>query len=171
MPETVVRPVPIEQTRPLRQAVLRPHESVDDLAAHEAPAAFAVGAFAGEELVAVGLVAPDGEPGGWRVRGMATVPHARGRGAGAAVLDALLRHALAGGAERVWCNARTGARSLYERAGFSVVSEQFELPDIGPHVVMETRTGDVMKRRRLGSLEVSASSESTSSTPRSSTAR
>jgi hypothetical protein len=32
------------------------------------------------------------------------------------------------------------AASLYERAGIRVVSEEFELPHIGPHVVMETRT-------------------------------
>jgi ribosomal protein S18 acetylase RimI-like enzyme len=71
---------------------------------------------------------------------MATAPQARGKGAGAAVLDALVQHALDGGAARVWCNARTPAISLYERAGFRVVSEQFELPGIGPHFVMERRT-------------------------------
>jgi ribosomal protein S18 acetylase RimI-like enzyme len=141
-----VRPISLEQSRALRHAVLRPHESIDAVAAHEAPGAFAVGAFDADELIAVGLVAPDGEPGGWRVRGMATVPHARSRGAGAAVLDALVRHAAAAGAQRVWCNARTPARSLYERAGFDVVSEEFQLPDIGPHLVMEKRTGAAMKR-------------------------
>jgi GNAT superfamily N-acetyltransferase len=159
MPELLVRPVEPHDTRALRQAVLRPHESIDALAAHELPDAYVVGAFDGEELVATGLVAPDGEPGAWRVRGMATVPHARRRGAGTAVLDALLAHALAAGARRVWCNARTPARSLYERAGFRVVSDVFEIPEIGPHVVMETRTaktGAAMKRRKLGSLEVSA---------------
>jgi len=112
----VVRPITLEQTRALRRAVLRPHQSVEEVAAHEAPGAFAVGAFEADELISVGLIAPDGEPGGWRVRGMASVPHARGRGAGTAVLDALLAHAAAGGAQRIWCNARTPARSLYERA-------------------------------------------------------
>jgi predicted GNAT family N-acyltransferase len=56
-----------------------------------------------------------------------------------AVLESLVRHAVDRGASRVWCNARTPARSLYERAGFSVVSEEFELPDIGPHLVMERK--------------------------------
>lgn len=137
----MVRPISVEQTRALRHAVLRPHESLEAVAAHEAPGSFAAGAFDAGELIAVGLVAPDGEPGGWRVRGMATTPHARGRGAGGAVLDALLAHAAAGGAQRVWCNARTPARSLYERAGFDVVSEEFQVPEIGPHLVMERRTG------------------------------
>lgn len=139
MPDMLVRAVTLEQSRPLRQAVLRPHQTVEELAAHEAPGAFAAGVFSDDQLVAVGLVAPDGGPSAWRVRGMATAPSARGHGAGTAVLDALLAHAVSAGARRVWCNARTSARSLYERAGFRVVSDEFELPQIGPHLVMELR--------------------------------
>jgi ribosomal protein S18 acetylase RimI-like enzyme len=111
------------------------------MAADEPAGAFAVGAFDGTTLIAVGLVGPDGEPDAWRVRGMATAPAARGRGAGAAVLDALIAHAVANGATRVWCNARTPAKSLYERAGFRAVSDEFEIPEIGPHFVMERGTG------------------------------
>jgi GNAT superfamily N-acetyltransferase len=135
-----VREISLAQTRPLRHTVLRPHETVESLAAREPANAFAVGAFDRGALIAVGLVAPDGEPGAWRVRGMATDPGARGNGAGSAVLDALLRHALAHGASRVWCNARTPARSLYEHAGFRAISDEVELPEIGPHLVMERNT-------------------------------
>jgi ribosomal protein S18 acetylase RimI-like enzyme len=109
------------------------------MAAHEPADAFAVAAFEADELIAVGFIAPDGEPGGWRIRGMATAPGARRTGAGTAILDALMRHASAHGARRIWCSARTPARAFYERAGLGVVSEEFELPDIGPHVVMEVR--------------------------------
>ncbi len=90
----------------------------------------------------MGLIGPQGGPGSWRVRGMATAPRARGAGAGTAVLTALLDHAAAEGAQRVWCNVRIGARSLYERAGFHVSSEEFELPEIGPHLVMERELAD-----------------------------
>ena len=137
MPEPVVREIPIAETRPLRQSILRPHQTLDDLAAHEPPTAFAVGAFDGDELIAVGFVAPDGGPDSWRVRGMATRPEARGRGAGTAVLDALVAHAVEHGATRIWCNARTPARPFYERGGFQIISDEFELPEIGPHYVME----------------------------------
>ena len=140
MAALTIRPVALAQTRALRQAVLRPHETLAQLAAHEPADCFAVGAFDGEALVAVGLIGRDGGVGDWRIRGMATAPGARGRGAGTGVLDELLRHAAAEGATRVWCNARTPARSLYERAGLRVVSEEFELPMIGPHLVMELRT-------------------------------
>ena len=135
-----VRPIPIAETRALRRSVLRPHQRAEELASHESAEAFAVGAFDGDRLVAVGFVVPEGGPGSWRVRGMATEPEARGRGAGTQVLAALVAHAEAEGPTRVWANVRTGAVSLYERAGFAVISDVFEPPDIGPHVVME-RTG------------------------------
>ena len=45
-----VRPVPLEQTRALRQAVLRPYLTVEDLADHEPPGAVAFGAFEGDDL-------------------------------------------------------------------------------------------------------------------------
>jgi GNAT superfamily N-acetyltransferase len=141
VPELTVRPVPVELTRPLRKAVLRPHQPVEELAAYEPDDAAAVGAFDREELVAVGLVGPEGAPGSWRVRGMATAPEARGRGAGTAVLEALVDHARSHGATRIWCNARTPALSLYERGGFDVASAEFELPEIGPHYVMELIVG------------------------------
>jgi GNAT superfamily N-acetyltransferase len=142
MPDLLAREITLPETRPLRQEILRPHERLERLAADEPSDAYAVGVFDRGNLISVGLVAPDGEPGAWRVRGMATVPRARGKGAGTAVLEALVRRAIGGGASRVWCNARTPARSLYERAGFRTVSEEFELPDIGPHFVMERRTDD-----------------------------
>ena len=88
----------MQDTRALRQQVLRPHQTVAELASHEPPDAFAVGAFDSEVLVAVGLVGPEGEPGEWRVRGMATLPEFRGRGAGSAVLRTLLDHARRQGA-------------------------------------------------------------------------
>jgi ribosomal protein S18 acetylase RimI-like enzyme len=135
--DVLVRAVPVAETRQLRQAVLRPNDTLEQLASHEPDTAFAVGAFDGEELIAAGFVAPDGEVGEWRIRGMATAPHARSRGTGTLVLEELLRHATAHGARRIWCNARAPARSFYERLGLRVVSEPFEIPGIGPHFVME----------------------------------
>jgi GNAT superfamily N-acetyltransferase len=133
--------VSVEQTRPLRQAVLRPYMTVEEMVESEPADAFAVGAFDEDELVAVGLIGPEGEPGAWRVRGMATAPAARGRGAGTVVLEALLDHARGQGASSVWASVRTPARTLYERAGFYADSDVYEAPRIGPHVLMRLRIG------------------------------
>jgi ribosomal protein S18 acetylase RimI-like enzyme len=132
-----LRPIPLAETRALRREVLRPHHTVEELARHKPAGAVAFGAFDAGELVAVGLVGPDGEPGDWRVRGMATAPHARGRGAGSEILRALVGHAIAQGATRIWCNARTSALTLYQRVGFAIASDEFHPPDIGPHYRME----------------------------------
>lgn len=131
--------IPVADTRSLRHSVLRPQEPLETIVSHEPPGAVAFAAFedGDERPIAVGLVGPGGEPGSWRVRGMATEPEARGRGAGTAVLDALVAHARENGARLVWCNARVGARTLYERAGFSATSEEFEIETIGPHYRME----------------------------------
>jgi predicted GNAT family N-acyltransferase len=68
---------------------------------------------------------------------MATDPETgRGRGAGALLLRACLDHALTTGATRIWCNARSPVRGFYEREGFTVDGTEFELPEIGPHVLM-----------------------------------
>jgi ribosomal protein S18 acetylase RimI-like enzyme len=137
MTEFEVRRVSLADTRDLRQRVLRPHATADELATHEPAGAVAFGAFTGPELVAVGLVGADGDPGDWRVRGMATASEARGRGAGTAILQALVEYAIAHGATRVWCNARTPALNLYRRVGFLLASEEFFPPEIGPHFRVE----------------------------------
>ena len=139
MSELQIRAIDPALTRPLRQRVLRPHESLEELAGHEPAGVHAVAAFAGDELVACGFVCPDGGPGAWRVRGMATDERFRGRGAGAQILAELVDHARAQGATRVWCNARTPALSLYERAGFAKESDEFQIQGIGPHFVMARR--------------------------------
>ncbi len=137
VPGISVCAIALERTRALRHEILRAHEPIAALADAEPPGAHAVGAFDDGTLVAVGFVFADEPPASWRVRGMATAPAARGRGAGSAVLDGLVAHARGYGARRVWCNARSPARGFYERAGFRVCSEEFELAKIGPHFVME----------------------------------
>ncbi len=109
---------------------------MEELAAHEPPDSFAVGAFDGADLVAVALVGRFGEPDEWRVRGMAALPAVRGQGTGSAILGTLIDHVREQGGSVVWANVRTPARSLYERAGFRATSEEVELPHIGPHVMM-----------------------------------
>jgi GNAT superfamily N-acetyltransferase len=137
--------VPVEVVRPLRQAILRPHQGLAEQVypgdALPGAAHFAARAAPGGEPVGIASVSPEPHPhapqaGDWRVRGMATAPAARGTGAGGRLLAACLAHARTHGATRVWCNARTPARGFYERAGFTTEGEEFELPDIGPHVLM-----------------------------------
>ena len=131
-----------EEVRPLRRAVLRPHQRPEDLV-YPGDDARDTGHFvvrSGGAVVGVATVSREPHPrspqaGDWRVRGMATDPAMRGAGIGGALLRACVDHARRAGGRRVWCNARVPARGFYERAGFAVEGGEFELPGIGPHVL------------------------------------
>jgi GNAT superfamily N-acetyltransferase len=141
-----IEQVPADVVRPLRQAVLRPHQTLaeqvwpgDDTpgAAHFA----ARDPAAPDALLGIASVTPEPHPheprpGDWRVRGMATAPAARGLGLGAHLLAACVAHARASGAHRVWCTARSPVVGFYARAGFVPEGDEFVIPAIGPHRLM-----------------------------------
>lgn len=71
-----------------------------------------------------------------RLGRMAVEPELRGRGIGGEVLAAAERLAAARGAQTVRLHAQTGARSLYERAGYEPRGRTFMEEGI-EHVTME----------------------------------
>ncbi|HET6689229.1 MAG TPA: GNAT family N-acetyltransferase [Miltoncostaeaceae bacterium] len=141
-----VEAVPPRDTHALRERVLRPGQTPQELAypgdAHPDALHAAVRdpAVTGT-IVGVATVAPEGHPadprpGDWRLRGMATAPEVRGRGIGGALLAACLDHARARGGRRVWCNARVSAEGFYLGAGLVPEGGGFDIPGLGEHVVM-----------------------------------
>ena len=141
MTNVEIRRVEVEAIRPLRHRVLRPgrplesaHFAGDDTAIHFA-------AYAGDAVIGcVSMMAapyPAGdEPEDRQLRGMAADAAHRGRGVGSALVAAVIDAAPA----RIWCNARIEAAGLYRRAGFVEVGEPFQVPDVGPHLLMLRRT-------------------------------
>ena len=130
-------------TRELRRRVLRPHQSISELVdpGEDDPSTVFFAAHRGEEVVGTAGLYREPSPGGdenaRRIRAMATAPQVRGQGVGELLLDACVDRARREGASTVWCNARVGAQGFYERYGFAVASEPFDVADIGPHVRME----------------------------------
>lgn len=141
-----LRAIAATDTRPLRQHVLRPHQAPEALVypGDDAPDTLHVGAYLDGQQVGVASVlreAPPGEsdPAAWRLRGMAVLPGLQGAGRGRALLEACLAHARARGGALLWCYARTSAAGFYARLGFAAQGAEFELPGIGPHLVMSRR--------------------------------
>ncbi|MCA9525628.1 MAG: GNAT family N-acetyltransferase [Myxococcales bacterium] len=140
-----IRAITADEVRPLRQRILRPHQRESALvyAGDAAPDTLHAGAFEDGELVGIAsifLEPPEynvTHPAAWRLRGMATLPEYRGKGLGRLLLTACLRHASAEGGRLAWCNARVSAIGFYRRLGFEQLGAVFELPAIGPHVLME----------------------------------
>lgn len=129
--------------RPLRHAVLRPHQTLADCVypGDDEPESFHLVARDGQLVVGVASVYRQSEDGSsdgdsWRLRGMATDPAYRGRGIGRRVLTECLRRVRAAGGAELWCNARTTAAGFYEGLGFQARGPDFELPGIGPHRVL-----------------------------------
>jgi ribosomal protein S18 acetylase RimI-like enzyme len=67
---------------------------------------------------------------------MASHPDVRGQGFGEAVLKAILEWVGADDSGDLWCNARETAIRFYERHGFRIIGERFEIPNAGPHFRM-----------------------------------
>jgi GNAT superfamily N-acetyltransferase len=138
-----IRPITAAQSRTVRHPILRaglpPEAAILDH--DDDPGTLHLGAFDGTRLVSVATffaqACPlDDHAPAWRLRGMATFEDARRRGAGTELVAEGIRVAKTSGARLVWCNARAGARSFYEKLGFAVVGDRFELPVGGPHYVM-----------------------------------
>ena len=134
--------VPAEVTYALRGAVLRPGGGEIAWAGDEDPRTFHLAARSHDGTV-VGVVRFSPAPCPWRdagapwqLRGMATDATVRGSGAGRALVDDGMVRIAARGGDLVWCDARVTAAGFYERMGFTVVTEPFEKPGIGPHVGM-----------------------------------
>ena len=146
-----VRRVPVERTLALRKAVLRPHLPAEtpylppDATAPDTVAYAALDSR--DRVIGVAVLTPHPPPfapadsGARQLRGMAVAPAHRNRGVGGAVLDALIAHVAHDGGGILWCNARIAARGLYERGGMSAWGEVFDVPPIGPHIVMWRRGG------------------------------
>ena len=123
--------------------MLRPGEPASSVAHdydHFANVVHVAAVDATREVVACATLYPEETPDGrpaWRLRAMATAPEVRGKGYGASTLRYGMQLARDRGATLVWCNARSGAVWFYEHLGFVKTSEEFEIPPIGPHYVME----------------------------------
>ena len=139
-----IKVVAPEVTRPMRQSVLRPHQSIEQMVyeGDAAPCTFhlAATAQAGQVLgIASFYLSPHPlgpQPGDWRLRGMAVQPELQGKGLGSGLVQAGLERIQAQAGRRLWCNARVFAQRFYEKLGFKTEGERFEIKPIGPHVLM-----------------------------------
>jgi GNAT superfamily N-acetyltransferase len=139
-----LRRASLEEILALRHAILRPglplhtaHFDGDD-----EPATRHFGAFRRATGAVVACVScmrrPRGGADSWQIRGMATRADLTGRGIGSALLAfALEQLGAEHGPRLAWCNARVTALRFWERAGWTIASDVFDIPDVGSHRVLE----------------------------------
>lgn len=134
-----MRVAELAEVRPLQLAVLRPD---GPLPGDQPPPAEAVHVAALRDGVVIGAatVLPEPWPGPglvrepvWRLRAMVVSEAVRGTGIGRAVLDRAVQLAAARGVGSLWAEARSSALGFYERAGWTVVGDEWIKAGIGPH--------------------------------------
>jgi ribosomal protein S18 acetylase RimI-like enzyme len=138
-----IHPITTSQALPLRHSLLRPGRPIatahfpgdDDTTSRH------FGAFRNGQLVGIAslyLTAMPGQPNlrAFQIRGMAVAPEARGTGLGRELTRACIAFAKENHAELLWCNARTTASGFYQKLGFEIIGNQFDIPDVGLHFRM-----------------------------------
>ena len=139
----MIRRVDLEQIIDLRHAVLRqglPRETAI-FDGDQSNDARHYGAFDGGRLVGCATVHLNhwnGDPA-WQLRGMAITPTHQSRGIGSRVLSFLETDLAHTPVHQLWCNARVPAAPFYQKLGWTIVSDPFDIPTAGQHVKMTRR--------------------------------
>jgi GNAT superfamily N-acetyltransferase len=138
-----LRRATLDEILPLRHAVLRPGHPME-AACFDADSDATTrhfGAFvpaSGENVCCVSCMRARREGAdAWQVRGMATRGDLVRRGIGHALLSfAVAALRAEDGPRLLWCNARTTALAFWEREGWTIASDVFDIPGVGPHRAM-----------------------------------
>jgi ribosomal protein S18 acetylase RimI-like enzyme len=130
-----------EDTYELRKEILRKnmtlsHEMKGD---HDSDALH-LGIYECDKLVCIGsfMKAARTDLSGkqYQLRGMATSDNCQGKGYGKSLLQEAEEILKSKDIDIIWCNARVAAIDFYKKNGYRVMSDIFEVPQIGPHYVM-----------------------------------
>ena len=141
-----VREIPPELTTDIRHLVLRaglPRETCF-WDTDRQPGVFHLGGWLSGRQTGVATFQPEPDPAGpaepaYRLRGMAVLPGARGQGVGALMLLTGMDRVRRMGFGQLWCDARVGAVTFYEKYGWEKRGELFEIPTAGPHYRMSVK--------------------------------
>lgn len=133
----------LQQVLPLRALVLRdgklpPEKCINEGDDH--PQTFHCGCLQKDKVIAIATFMEENYPGyegrGFRLRGMAVLPELQGKGLGKAALQWGIQNLKSNQVDYLWCNARRVAYDFYTAQGFVFLSDEFDIPGIGPHKVM-----------------------------------
>ncbi len=139
----IVKQVDSKDTYKIRNEVLRPGRPIETcyFDNDKEDSTFHLGAYVDDKLASVAsfyLKRNDHFPEEYQyqLRGMATLKAYQGQGLSQALLRTAFPIIKNNHVSRLWCNARVTAIGFYEKVGFEKVSDEFEIPDVGPHVLM-----------------------------------
>ena len=132
-----------EEVLPLRNIILREGKLKDEecfFLNDDASDTFHLGFLKNDEVISVASFHHQIRPGfpgeAYQLRGMATALSFQGKGYGNQLLNFAIVYLRGQKVNYVWCNARQKAFKFYQSIGFEFISEEFDIPGIGPHKAM-----------------------------------
>ncbi len=140
-----IREIAAADTYGLRHAILRPTEPLSACHYPLDGSSIHIGAFVDGKLLGVATAHPEIKSDfpyskQYRLRGMAVAVESQGQGVGKLLLQELLSKLAGMEIPFLWCNAREIAIPFYERLGFQILGDFFDIPNIGRHKVMFRET-------------------------------
>jgi predicted GNAT family N-acyltransferase len=138
----MVKFIPFELTLGLRSKILRNGLPLEECVfpTDQVEGAFHLATYVDGEIASIASFFPknykDNKEMGYQLRGMATDTGFEGKGYGKQLIDFAVIYIKNTNAQYIWCNARAAAVPFYQKLGFKVISEEFEVAGIGPHYEM-----------------------------------
>ncbi|HPO15520.1 MAG TPA: GNAT family N-acetyltransferase [Candidatus Hydrogenedentes bacterium] len=142
--EIRVQPVSLDLVRTIRHPVLRPGKPFETTLwpGDEDFNTVHFGAFINGTLVGVASLFQKScgateENRVYQLRGMAVLEKFQYQGIGTGLIDYCIAYVRRRGGKLIWCNSRAHAAGFYQRHGFVIDGEAFDIPEIGPHYRMQ----------------------------------
>lgn len=138
----MVKFIPVELTLDLRSRILRNGKPLTECSfpTDQIAGVFHLAFYVDEQIATIATFFPnyyrDNSQLGYQLRGMATDHPFLGKGYGKQLIEFAINYIKNTNAQYIWCNARSSAIKFYQKLGFELVSEEFEIAGVGPHYEM-----------------------------------
>ena len=137
-----IKAITAADTLRLRQQILRPGGDLTDcqFTGDTDRSTRHFGAYLESTLVGIVSVYARAYPElgryGYQLRAMAVAESARGKQVGLKLLAVAEEAAFVASADYIWANARSSALGFYEKAGYQVLSDEFDIEGVGAHFLV-----------------------------------
>lgn len=139
-----IKEIKSEETIALRSKILRPGQDISNcIYTHDDDSStLHLGAYVDGEQACIVSFYEESSPTfsdayQYRFRGMATLETHRKKGLASALLAHAFKRLKDLKIDIAWCNARINALGLYQNLGMEICSEEFDIPSIGPHLLLK----------------------------------
>lgn len=139
----LIKEVRLEEIIPLRHKILRTGKPISTCYFEEdkRKGTFHLGAFALNNLVGIATFTPhistNDELINYQLRGMAVEKNQQGNGIGKEIILQAITVLREQKVKLLWCNAREDAKIFYQKMGFKVIGDSYEIPSVGIHYKMQ----------------------------------